>query len=104
MVLDGLFHDPQLFGREPVLQPGILHQDFAAGQVVDGAWTAEPQVVVGGYGVGHIEVGATLAGQFQRTAYDTCDVLHVVRLVEVGIARQYLGLDEIYEVKGRCSH
>jgi hypothetical protein len=66
--------------------------------MMDGTWPCQSQVVVGGNGIDHIDVGTCLLSQLQRTSDDTRDMLHVMGTVELLILRQYLRLDKLDEI------
>ena len=63
MVLDSLLHHQELFGREPALEPCIGHQNLSAGDVVNGSWSRQSQIVIGGDDIDHIDIGTRLLGQ-----------------------------------------
>jgi hypothetical protein len=96
MVFYGFLHDLKLFGREPLLQSGVGSEDLAATQVMIGSVARHTQIVIGGYGINHIDVGPCALDKFQRIADDARDVLQIVCTVEFGISGEDLGLDELY--------
>ena len=63
---------------------------------MDGAGTRHTQVVIGGDGVGHVDIGASGLHQVERTADNAGDVLQVVSTVELRVFREDLGLDKLH--------
>ena len=96
MVFDGLAHHLQLFGREPLAQAGVGGEDLSARQVMDGAGPGHPEVVIGGDGIDHIDVGTGDLHQLERMTDDTGDVFHIVGSVEGSVLRQDFCLNELY--------
>ena len=86
VVFHGLSHDLYLCGCEPSLQALVGGEDLCAGDVVDGSWPAEAEVVVCGDDVDHVDVGRGMSCDGERTAYDGCYVLHVVGSIKLCVA------------------
>jgi hypothetical protein len=55
--------------------------------------------VIGGDGIDHIDVGTGGLHQVNGTADDTGDVLQIVGTVKLGVLGEYLGLDELHQIK-----
>ena len=96
MVLNGLLHDLDLFWREPLLQSGVAFKDSSPTQMVVGTMTRHTQVVIGGNGVGHVDISPCHLDELEGRTNDTCDVLHVVGTIEFGIFGEYLCLDKLH--------
>ena len=99
MVFYRFFHDLDLFWREPFAQPGIGRQDLAAREMMDGAWTAHAEVVIGRDGVDHVSVGSGLFGKLERVGDDALHMLEAVGRAEGIISGEDLGLDKRHKFK-----
>ena len=97
MILHGFFHDFNLLGSEPALQSGISLEDFATGEVVDGARTAHSQVVVGGNDINHVDVGTCYRYEFQGVFDDTGYVAQSVALAKFCIFGQNLCFHKLHD-------
>ena len=74
MILYCLFHNLDLFDREPFFQAGIGCQNLTATHMVIGAMAAHAQIVVGSNGINHVDVSSRSPNQLERIAYNSCDV------------------------------
>ena len=72
--------------------------------MMDGTRPRHTNIVIGRNGIDHIGICPRLMSQLKGTTYDTSNVLHVVGTVKLCILRQYLCLNELYQIKTWMSY
>ena len=103
MVFHRLAHHFDLLRRKPFAQTLVGSHNLASRDVVDGTRAVHPDVVVGGNGVSHIQVGSHTPGQHEATADHALHVADAMRASKLGITGQNVGLNEVNEVQtGGC--
>ena len=103
MVFNSLLHYLYLLLAEPAAQTSVGCQYLSACNMVYGTRTLQPEVVVGGYNVAHIDIGAGREGKLKRVLYHVVGVRKAVRPVEGVVSGKYILLDKLHEVEAYVS-